>query len=220
MKRTSASILAAFAVAGLLMINVAATPAKAAPVAYNWTGFYIGANVGGGWNDSSVNPIGSSTWTGADSSSLNTGLFLLYMYQLGPQFVLGLEALAELHRYRGSGQTSAIEHINVRSYYQTLFRVHLALLVATNWAIYAAPGLAIRDERTERIVSNVQVSSDSATRTGWSIGAGVETRLGGDWLARAEYRYTDYGTHDYRNIYSVKTSESRVMFGVGYRLGQ
>jgi outer membrane immunogenic protein len=37
-------------------------------------------------------------------------------------------------------------------------------------------------------------ASFSATRTGWTVGAGVETRLGGGWSAKLEYLFVDLGT--------------------------
>ena len=33
----------------------------------------------------------------------------------------------------------------------------------------------------------------STTRTGWTVGGGVEAVVTGNWLARAEVRYADYG---------------------------
>lgn len=38
-------------------------------------------------------------------------------------------------------------------------------------------------------------ASNSSTLLGWTLGAGAETQLWGPWLARAEYRYSDYGTY-------------------------
>jgi outer membrane immunogenic protein len=37
--------------------------------------------------------------------------------------------------------------------------------------------------------------SQSSTRTGWTLGAGVEGMIPNTaWIARAEYRYSDYGS--------------------------
>ena len=37
-------------------------------------------------------------------------------------------------------------------------------------------------------------SSVSTTRTGWTAGGGIEVMVTGNWLARAEWRHSDYGT--------------------------
>ncbi|MBV8839390.1 MAG: porin family protein [Alphaproteobacteria bacterium] len=36
--------------------------------------------------------------------------------------------------------------------------------------------------------------ANASVRTGWTIGGGGEMNLWGNWLARAEYRYADYGS--------------------------
>ena len=42
----------------------------------------------------------------------------------------------------------------------------------------------------------------SDTRTGWTAGGGVEVALTPNILARAEYRYTDFGTYRYASVTS------------------
>ncbi|WP_244625992.1 outer membrane protein [Bradyrhizobium betae] len=34
----------------------------------------------------------------------------------------------------------------------------------------------------------------ASTRVGWTVGGGVEHMIGGNWLARVDYRYADFGT--------------------------
>jgi outer membrane immunogenic protein len=36
--------------------------------------------------------------------------------------------------------------------------------------------------------------SSTVTKTGWTVGGGVETMLWCNWIARAQYRYADFGT--------------------------
>jgi outer membrane immunogenic protein len=38
------------------------------------------------------------------------------------------------------------------------------------------------------------VITDSTTKLGWTVGAGIETMLSQNWIVRAEYRYADFGT--------------------------
>src|SRR5262249_55187420 len=37
-------------------------------------------------------------------------------------------------------------------------------------------------------------ATNSTVRTGYSVGGGVDVKLAGNWSARGEYRYSDYGT--------------------------
>jgi outer membrane immunogenic protein len=44
------------------------------------------------------------------------------------------------------------------------------------------------------------VIGDSTTRTGWTVGAGIEALLGRNWLVRGEYRYADFGTASFTDV--------------------
>src|ERR1035438_10220501 len=94
-------------VALIALVGTAAAadlPAKApvykAPlaVAYNWTGFYVGINGGGGW--------GTSNWDGIPSS-FNTsgglvGATIGYNWQNGSPLVFGLEGDLDWANIRGT----------------------------------------------------------------------------------------------------------------------
>ena len=92
MRRTVVGLLAGVLSLGVVQMASAAdmptkAPAYQAPAAYNWTGFYVGINGGGGW--------GRSNWDGIPTGSFNTsggliGGTLGYNWQTGP-WVLGLE---------------------------------------------------------------------------------------------------------------------------------
>ena len=78
-----------------------AMPAKAplyAPI-YNWTGFYVGINGGGGWGRSDVSdPFASGRF---NVSGGLVGGTLGYNYQMG-QAVLGIEGDIDWSNIRGS----------------------------------------------------------------------------------------------------------------------
>jgi outer membrane immunogenic protein len=40
--------------------------------------------------------------------------------------------------------------------------------------------------------------SASTVRWGWTVGAGVEQRISGNWLVRVDYRYADFGTFSHQ----------------------
>ena len=80
--------------------TTAATPASAAlpiymPAAaqlYNWTGFYVGGNLGFGWNAGSfADPLGN-TLTPTNSSQFLGGGQLGFNYQFWGSVLIGVEA--------------------------------------------------------------------------------------------------------------------------------
>jgi outer membrane immunogenic protein len=96
-------------------------PVKArpmAPAAYNWTGFYIGGNVGGGWGTTNIgyvaNDPGSAAAFGSNGtpnvSSVKTsgvlgGIQVGYNWQFAPTWVAGLEADFDWSGLKNSGTT-------------------------------------------------------------------------------------------------------------------
>jgi outer membrane immunogenic protein len=79
--------------------------------------------------------------------------------------------------------------------------------------------------------------NNSQTRLGWTIGGGIETMLGSGWFARAEYRYSDYGTADFTAVrtcsggciqsqanplsvsYSTRVTTQAATVGIAYKFG-
>jgi outer membrane immunogenic protein len=74
--------------------------------------------------------------------------------------------------------------------------------------------------------------SNSTIRTGWTIGGGVETKISESLIARAEYRYSDFGTwNDQANLntagaaspiniaYQLKLHTQIATMGIAYQFG-
>jgi outer membrane immunogenic protein len=71
------------------------------------------------------------------------------------------------------------------------------------WLVYATGGAAWQRVDINAACSGSLFNSSwcvaprnetvSTTRTGWTVGGGVEALLWAHWLLRAEYRYADYG---------------------------
>jgi outer membrane immunogenic protein len=76
------------------------------------------------------------------------------------------------------------------------------------------------------------IITNSTTRTGWTLGGGLETAFWGNWILRAEYRYADFGT--FHNVdtrtrsdggltdvvaYDVRVKTHLATFGVAYKFG-
>ncbi len=120
-KITTAAFVSSILIAGALPAVAADLPVKARPMApvamaYNWTGCYIGGNVGGKWVRTSgsvdIGPTGTGVGVGApasvlfaaaDTSTLIFGGQAGCNYQApGSNWVFGLEGDADWHRWSRS----------------------------------------------------------------------------------------------------------------------
>jgi outer membrane immunogenic protein len=80
-------------------------------------------------------------------------------------------------------------------------RARGGVLVTPNWLLYVTGGLAYGDVATNGTISGTNAGvpvaasfTTSSTQVGWTVGAGLEGRLGGNWTGKIEYLYIDLGT--------------------------
>ncbi len=146
-----------------------------------------------------------------------------YNWQVAPQWMLGVEgdwgfadkkATIAGMSYPLSGNPitgRAVDSFGVRTAWDASLRARAGYVVTPSVLVYATGGAAVlRIESTStcgsaintfcqpNIVGGPLVMTHAKTRLGWTAGGGLETMLGSNWLARAEYRYADFGT--YSNI--------------------
>ncbi|MFC3694763.1 outer membrane protein [Chenggangzhangella methanolivorans] len=181
-------------------------PAVVAPVpSFSWSGPYIGAQVGHGWQRA-VNQK-SNGWM--------LGGFLGYNYQFDASpVVVGVET--DFNWSDQDGRKAArggTTRTNSDWNGATRARVGYA------WdrvLVYGAAGLAYADREVKRSPGG----KDSKTATGWTVGGGVDVAVTDNVFVRGEYRYTDYGKDTFRlPNSSLKSSatEHRVMGGLAVK---
>jgi outer membrane immunogenic protein len=167
---------------------------SAAPASpYDWTGFYVGAQVGYGWGQSSGTQNAGGTFFPVVPYSIDPGGALAgghvgFNYQTGA-LVLGLEADFEAANLNGSTAISGFDQtyfFNVKA--DTLASVRGRV----GWArerlmIYGTGGVAWG------YVTTPPLNSLDGWRTGWTAGTGAEYALPRNWSVKVEYRYTDLG---------------------------
>jgi outer membrane immunogenic protein len=176
-------------------------PAYKAPVlapAYNWTGFYIGANVGGGFAniDGSGSVLGIPL--GTSTTKLNGvigGGQIGYNWQY-TNWVFGLEA-----DFQGSSQRSTTTTVGLISTTETdslpwfgTVRGRVGFTPSDRWLVYATGGLAYGELESNGNVAGgglVFPFSTNSTKAGWAVGGGVEAALWGNWTGKIEYLYID-----------------------------
>ncbi|MEA2951701.1 MAG: outer rane immunogenic protein [Alphaproteobacteria bacterium] len=198
----------------------AASPMTAMVAAYNWTGLYIGGNVGYGWgrNESVVvnetlagAPFVSGTWPGVgtfgarDMTGGFGGLQIGYNLQAG-NIVYGVEADAQWAGIKGnSGATlpyivapntiSVTTNGNLDWFGTVRGRLGVAfdrsLLYVTGGVAFGRAKYSLAMTDTLGFVAAGNASSKS---TGWVLGAGWEFGLAPQWTLKAEYQYLDFGS--------------------------
>jgi outer membrane immunogenic protein len=158
-------------------------PPAAVVAAYNWSGFYIGAMGGGGWE------------TDAGSGGFGGGT-VGYNWQLpGSQFVFGVEVDAAGASIKDSFlvDVGVTQENKINAFGSVTGRAGFAIDAAL---LYAKGGWAWTNAKTS-FSDGVNTLSDSQTHTGYTIGGGVEYMFAPNWSAKGEYMFTSLGSETY-----------------------
>jgi outer membrane immunogenic protein len=208
---------------GVQAVSAADLPLKAPPPApvYNWTGFYVGANVGGGWGNQAVNFSGSAATLAAiaigqvpaslagSPSGVIGGAQAGYNFQSG-RFVYGIEAdIQGANIHSGATLSTAVAggpfpvtttaDQNL-SYFGTVrgragFTAMPALLLyGTGGFAYGGASVASSTFTTPACPGFCGSAANSTVLTGWTAGAGAEYAFSRNWTAKLEYLYYDLGS--------------------------
>lgn len=185
-------------------------PAMVQPVDV-FSGFYVGAHLGYGWG----------ARDDSDTDGVIGGGQLGYNWQI-QNWVLGLEG-----QMSGSGMkgNTAIPGASIATDINWLGSVtgKLGYVVAPTTMLYAKGGVAFADYDYTATVLGV-TSSAGKTRTGWTVGAGLEWAFAPNWSTFAEYQYYDFGsdTFNFTGLAAADLDSSvhTVKVGVNYRFGR
>src|SRR6202035_3074212 len=149
-----------------------APPPAMAP-AYNWSGFYLGVNGGGGWGQS---------YLGTNTDRIRTSRGLVggtagYNYQFQNNFVLGLEGDMDWAHLNGTNSS-----VNCPAGCSTSDTWLSTVRGRAGYAFggvmpYVTGGLAVGDIRA----STPGFPGATNTNAGWTVGGGVEFALPGNW---------------------------------------
>lgn len=247
--RRSILLAAACAIVSVQAAYAADMPTKApayAPIAmYNWTGFYVGGQVGGGWFSSqttNIDPTRSFPAGFVDNTINGSGFlgggYAGYNYQIN-QFVIGIDGDYSWADLTGSG--SDISPINlgttthdekVKWIATVTGRVGYAV---NNWMFFGKGGWAWAgfdgNSSTFNVLGvNTSNATSSETRDGWTLGTGVEWGFLPHWSAKLEYDYVKFNTSNFNGTLtnvatgvvttparSATSDLSMVKLGVAYR---
>ncbi len=178
-------------------------PPMPAPVLFSWTGFYIGLNAGGKWlsnTDDTLTGHGTTVTFGDSDSSWIAGGQVGYNWQApGSAWVFGVEGDIDAQRFSRSfavatsiGPFVPGDTFSLESNWQASLRGRIGYA----WdrvLLYATGGVAFTQLKGIANLVGVGVVTDDTTRTGATVGGGVEYAIWNNVSLGVEGRYTWYG---------------------------
>ncbi len=214
MKREFIRYLAG-AAAGVLLAGSPAIAADLTPVpppapVFTWTGFELGLHVGGGSDRTRVNLYDLYDFSDSyNSTGAFGGAHVGFNYQLMGPLVIGVQGEYNFAGLIGNSSAFPLNYLatSVREFGSADARIGYAF--NNNLLIYAIGGFAYGDIRgtinfqgfpgfPAPYVTGFPVNRFfDANRYGFDVGGGLEYNFYGNWTARLEYRYYDFGTRGF-----------------------
>jgi len=185
---------------------LAAPPNVPAPY-FSWTGCYVGGNVGGGWGSKELTDVPPNGmlmgWLSENISGFLGGGQIGCNYQFAKNWVIGLEGDLSGADIRGnasgafglttttfSAQTAVISTVVARFGYSW-----------DRWLMYVKGGAAWAADEYQATNSYWGSYNAAETRSGWTLGAGLEWAFADHWSARLEYNLYDFGSRTLQFVY-------------------
>ncbi|MBB3138287.1 outer membrane immunogenic protein [Rhizobium pisi] len=185
------------AAADLTYETPAAQPGWQVSSAYDWSGFYLGAQGGYSWSQTKI--LGSDQ----DANSGSAGLHAGYNFQSG-NIVYGIENDFN-YNFEKNGDADLEWDASGRArlgyaWGRTLF--------------FATAGAAAAGGK----VDIPAVGKKDGILIGWTAGGGIEHAVTDNILVRGEYRHLDFGDKDFGSaIGDVGASQDKLLFGTSYK---
>jgi outer membrane immunogenic protein len=183
----------------------------APPIDYLWDGFYIGGYYGDAISQSSAHtPI--STDPGFRKGEMNVndhqftaGVTAGYNRRIGSNFLVGVEGdLGYLGFNRTFREFNDVLVVGEKADWYATLRARAGYLTGPS-LLYVTGGAAfvhttdtfggLVDFPTSATI--IPATASTTTRTGWTAGGGIETKLSRSWSAKTEYLYIDTGTNTF-----------------------
>jgi outer membrane immunogenic protein len=208
-------------------------PAPVPYAAYNWTGFYVGLEAGGGWASStttiitatstSSNPPGTVLPTHDYSGALG-GFYGGYNYQFG-QFVVGIDGD---YTWAGLNSTGTdvgvvapfdVGHYNANINWVATATGRVGYAGWDKWLFFAKGGWAwagFEDTTNgQNAAGTVSTSLETSqnTRDGWTVGGGIELAVTANVIFKLEYDYVKFDTANFNNTTEVFAGVNKGLVG-------
>jgi outer membrane immunogenic protein len=208
------------------------------PPIFTWTGIYVGGQVGYAWardnaNITSQNPPFFFFTADSRPQGVIGGAHLGYNLQFGA-WVVGLEGSVDgtsLDKTVFVGGVAALPGLTVQSREDVQGSIRGRLGIALDRVLlYGTGGAAFSNVKNDyRLGFPIFLQeSITKTRTGWTVGGGLDYAITNNWSIGAEYRYSDFGRFDdfpFGVLASVPRArhhltENQVQFRFSYKFGE
>jgi len=223
------------------------TPPVYRPVIYDWTGIYGGAHLGAGVLEDQVTTTTttalqpSGTQTKLDPYSVIAGAQAGFNYQI-QQIVVGAEGTFTWSNISGTHATPSpmpsFGEVSISTPHWYATATGKIGFAANDFLFYAKGGAAwmgVDYTQTVSVTGTGNVSSQTIvdTRSGYTVGGGIEFGMTENLSGRVEYDYLNFGTKTYTfaNLntapntapaplvlpVSIRSSTSLIAAGINYR---
>ena len=196
-------------------------PAYVAPI-YNWTGFYVGAHLGGAFS-SDNNFSGLATGNNSNGRFLG-GVQVGADWQFAPNWVIGAEG-----QYSWlSGNVGAVFPGGIYTNDQRGLG-SITGRVGYTWGpglLYVKGGYAFADNNDSVVTgagAPVAFGLTGDHNNGWTVGGGLEYMFTQNWSGKIEYQYYNFGNSSFTTpaglvpFGSFRTDDHVVKAGINYR---
>jgi outer membrane immunogenic protein len=201
---------------------VKSAPRMPAPApAWSWTGWYAGLNIGGSLGNASISensgiPIASLFLANNTAHMSLPGVIgggqIGYNWQVAPNWLWGIEADIQATSEKQTdtftipfAPVASVDTIEAKIDWLGTVRGRAGWITGPGgsslWYVtggYAYGKTELNAVTTHNFSSGCPLlctaGTFSSTRSGWTIGGGLETQLWGNWTGRIEYLYVDLGT--------------------------
>lgn len=200
---------------------------KAAPAVYqaprSWSGCYLGGNIGGGWDsihDNGVAFAGVPFVPPVDYGSSSGAGFIGggqvgCDYQFTSNWVIGIQGKADFGTISSTNPVVVVPGITASYQLKNTEDLTARIGYAFSPAIlaYAKGGAAWTNVSASSVAPGaVTGETASFTRSGFTVGAGLEWKFAQSWSLFGEYNYLDFGTKS-SNLYSTGLANPAWGFG-------
>jgi outer membrane immunogenic protein len=169
---------------------VAPAPIPAPTAGFNWTGFYVGVGGGFGAVNHKVGLTGLGSFNGIGGEGVFGELTVGYDHMLTNRFLLGGFIDVHAGNIGPTVRITGLPDIDLTNSYGFDAVARLGYVLNGSTLGYVLGGYTWEHFKLD---SGALGFSYDENRSGYVLGAGMETAIGHNWTIKAEYRYSNYG---------------------------